>query len=129
MKARNHSKKRDAILAKICSTSSHPTAEWVYRELKDDFPDLSLATVYRNIGLFEEEGTIASVGTVAGQERFDGNTAPHGHFICHHCRAVIDFAKPDASADVLATLEHMGLRPDRVDLTAYGTCNTCLEAR
>ena len=52
MKSRNYSKKREAILEKIRSTTSHPTAEWVYRELKEEHPDLSLGTVYRNIGLF-----------------------------------------------------------------------------
>jgi len=129
MTARNHSKKREAILRKIRSTTSHPTAEWVHRELKEDFPDLSLATVYRNIGLFREEGEVASVGTVAGQERFDGNPKPHGHFVCRLCRAVIDFGGPETHPEVLASLDRIGLSADRIDLTAYGTCNTCLEVR
>ena len=38
-----NSVKRDAILKKICSTKSHPTAELVYSELKSEFPDLSFA--------------------------------------------------------------------------------------
>ena len=128
MKTKNHSKKREAILAKIRSTTSHPTAEWVYRELKDEYPDLSLGTVYRNIGLFREEGEIISVGTVAGQERFDGNTMPHGHFVCQVCRAVIDFAGPDAHPEVAAALNRLGVRAERVELTAYGSCRTCLKA-
>ena len=129
MQLRNHSKKREAILEKLRSTTSHPTAEWVHRELKEDFPDLSLATVYRNIGLFKEEGEIVSVGTVAGQERFDGNTAPHAHFVCQRCRAVIDFDGPEAQPEVLTLLEGMGFLANRVDLTAYGACNNCLEDR
>jgi len=129
MQVRNHSKKREAILAKIRSTKSHPTAEWVYRELKEDFPDLSLATVYRNIGLFREEGDVVCVGTVAGQERFDGNPIPHGHFVCRVCRVVIDIEGPDAQPKALASLKDMGLHADRIELIAYGSCNTCLEAR
>ena len=129
MATRNHSKKREAILAKLRSTTSHPTAEWVYLELKEDFPDLSLATVYRNIGLFKKEGEIISVGTVAGQERFDGNPAPHGHFVCRLCQAVIDIEKAESSPEVLTLLECKGFQVDRVDITAYGTCNTCLEVR
>ena len=128
MTSRKYSKKRAAILAKICSTTAHPTAEWVYRELKDAYPDLSLGTVYRNISLFKEAGEIVSVGTVDGQERFDGNTTPHGHFICRTCRAVIDFAGPEDTPDVTDLLEDMGVRVDRVDVTVSGVCGMCLEA-
>jgi len=127
MKVKHHSRKREAILAKIRSTTSHPTAEWVYRELKDEYPDLSLGTVYRNIGLFREEGEIISVGTVAGQERFDGNPLPHGHFVCEACRAVIDFDGPETHPEVTAALERLGVRAERVEMTAYGTCHQCLK--
>lgn len=58
--------------------------------LKPDIPDLSLGTVYRNLALFREEGKAMSVATVAGQERFDGRTHPHAHFICEKCGRVDD---------------------------------------
>ena len=126
MKTRNYSRKREAILAKICSTKTHPTAEWVYHELKEQYPDLSLATVYRNIALFKEDGNVVSVGTVSGQERFDGDIAPHGHFICNECNAVIDI---DTSTEHPAIITHLKdsqlFKVDRVDLTAYGLCNMC----
>ena len=59
---RKHSRKRDAILECLRCTTSHPTAEWVYNQLKPTIPDLSLATVYRNLAMFKAEGTIDSVG-------------------------------------------------------------------
>ena len=43
------SRKRDAILACVCSTDTHPTAEWVYTQLKPEIRDLSLGTVYRHV--------------------------------------------------------------------------------
>ena len=43
-----YSKKREAILTAIRSTSCHPSAEWVYQTLKPEHPELSLGTVYRN---------------------------------------------------------------------------------
>ena len=128
MKTRNHSKKREAILTKIRSTTSHPTAEWVYQELKNEHPDLSLATVYRNINLFKEDGAIVSVGTVAGQERIDGNTLPHTHFVCLSCRAVIDVALPAPEAESVAKLQRAGFQVERVDLTVHGTCETCVKS-
>ena len=73
---RKYSKKREAIFSCICSTDTHPSAEWVYNQLKPQIPDLSLATVYRNLALFKREGRIVSVGVVQNLERFDANTAP-----------------------------------------------------
>ena len=68
--ARKHSRKRDAILECLRCTTSHPTAEWVYTQLKPTIPDLSLATVYRNLAMFKDEGTIDSVGVYNGLEPF-----------------------------------------------------------
>ena len=82
---RRQSKKRDAIREILLASYDHPSVEEIYRRLKPDIPDLSLGTVYRNLALFREEGKAMSVATVAGQERFDGRTHPHAHFICEKC--------------------------------------------
>jgi Fur family peroxide stress response transcriptional regulator len=91
---RKHSGKRDAILRIIRSTKSHPSAQWVYERLKPRIPNLSLATVYRNINIFREEGTVMSVGVVNGEERFDGVVDPHPHLVCDRCGKVIDLPCP-----------------------------------
>lgn len=129
-RVRNNSKKRDAILAKIRSTNIHPTAEWIYHELKSEYPDLSLGTVYRNLSLFKEEGQIISVGTVRGQERFDAYTAPHAHFLCNECGAVIDVdAEVDSESIHSQVNEKYGFAVDSHELTFHGICKRCLEAR
>ncbi len=126
MKRQNFSKKREAIFQSICSTDIHPTAEWVYNDLKPRYPDLSLGTVYRNIALFKEQGMIVSVGTVAGQERIDGNTKPHAHFICTGCGAVIDIheMKDDKSLDYSVT-DAYGFKVEYHSLCFYGKCTAC----
>ena len=80
-----HFRKRDAILTCLRSTDTHPSAEWIYENVRQEIPDISLATVYRNLSLFKEQGMISSLGTVKGIERFDGNVEPHVHFICSEC--------------------------------------------
>ncbi|MBQ7857468.1 MAG: transcriptional repressor, partial [Oscillospiraceae bacterium] len=85
-----HFKKRDAILACVKGTDVHPSADWVYDRMRQEYPDISLGTVYRNLTLFKKQGMIQSLGTVGGVERFDGNTDPHVHFICTGCDSVID---------------------------------------
>ena len=73
---RKNSRKRQAILEALCATREHPTAEMLYQQLKPDYPELSLGTVYRNLGVLAEEGLAVSVVRVAGQERYDATTAP-----------------------------------------------------
>ena len=79
---RRHSRKRDAILNCIRQSRVHPSAEWIYAQLKPEHPDLSLGTVYRNLALFRESGEVVCVATVRGADRLDACTEPHAHFIC-----------------------------------------------
>ena len=114
--------KSDAIREILLASYDHPSVEEIYRRLKPDIPDLSLGTVYRNLALFREEGKAMSVATVAGQERFDGRTHPHAHFICEKCGRVddVDVVLPET----LVT----GEMPGEVRswaLTFYGICRCC----
>lgn len=126
MTPRRHSKKRDAILDVIRSTTSHPSAEWVYAQLRPAYPDISLGTVYRNIALFRQEGVIRTVGVVSGIERYDGNTTSHPHFICKNCGSVID-VEGALPPDNVELSEKYGFLVDSSEITYYGTCADCNE--
>ena len=123
---RKHSRKRDAILACVRATDCHPTAEWVYQQLKPSIPDLSLGTVYRNLALFREEGLIDSIGETDGAERFDGNLTPHAHVICSCCGAVIDCFEVRLPSSVFdAASEETHARIDGCKLVFSGLCESC----
>ena len=116
-------KKRNAIYDCLCSTDTHPSAEMVHEMLHKEHPDISLATVYRNLAKFKAEGKITSVATVHGIERFDANTDPHVHFICSSCNAVIDLHQipmPRYKAE-----ECGGCRIESCALTLTGVCGSC----
>jgi Fur family peroxide stress response transcriptional regulator len=85
------SRQRAAILTFLQSRKDHPTAELVYTNVKEEFPNISLGTVYRNLNQLAEAGMVAkhSFGTSA-TDHFDYDTTPHQHFICNECKAVID---------------------------------------
>ena len=126
---RKHSRKRDAILACVRSTTCHPSADWVYQQLKPAIPDLSLGTVYRNLSMFKDEGLIISVGTVDGLERFDGNPAPHTHFVCTRCSAVLDLMEINLGDDFLQDVhETAGGSITDYRLSFYGLCPDCMQA-
>ena len=125
---RKSSRKRDAILEAIKSTTEHPNAEWVYAKVKPCFPELSFATVYRNIKVFVEDGDIICVGTVNGQERYDGNTRPHIHFICNGCGRVMDVGLYGKEETLYERLEdELGVKVITHNLSFSGLCSECLE--
>ena len=121
-------RKRNAILRYLQQVTNHPSAETIYAELKAEIPDLSIGTVYRNLSLFKQQGLAVTVATVNGVERFDGNTAPHVHFICNDCHAVIDLHEllPPESLSVNAAA-CVGGKVDTYQLCFTGLCRNCCE--
>ena len=121
-------RKRDAILTCLRQTVVHPSADWVFAQLKPEIPDLSLGTVYRNLALFKEQGLIMSLGTVNGVERFDGNTKPHVHFVCTGCSDVSDLPVVKIPAELnRQVVTATGGRIETCQLTFTGECKNCLE--
>ena len=121
-----HFRKRDAILSCLRATTSHPSADWIYENVKKEIPNISLGTVYRNLSLFKDQGLISSLGTVKGVERFDGNTAPHVHFICTGCGKIVDLPElsvPEALNNAAALAS--GGRVNSCQLNFTGLCGDC----
>ena len=119
-------RKRNAILNCLHSSDAHPSAETVYAMLKTEMPDISLATVYRNLALFKQQGKIISLGNINGVERFDGNTHPHVHFICSCCGSVLDLRDiqiPDQLCRAAAA--ESGAWVEECRLTFTGVCSQC----
>ncbi len=127
-RAIRYSKKREAILTQIQGTSCHPSAEWVYQQLRLLHPDLSLGTVYRNLAFFRERGLVRSVGVVQGQERFDAITTPHSHFVCNCCGTVLDLpdVRPERGLEQTVSTQY-GFAVERCELTFYGLCPNCTD--
>jgi len=119
-------RKRSAILTCLRQSREHPSAEMVYALLRDSHPDISLATVYRNLSWFRNQGMIQSLGTVQGAERFDACTHPHAHFICTGCGSVTDF--PEISLPYEEGREAgaaVGLQVQSCQLVYSGLCQNC----
>ena len=69
-----------AIFAAVAGTASHPTADEVWRAVRRDHPDLSFATVYKNLNKFVDLGLARSL-EAGGPARFDANTDDHCHIV------------------------------------------------
>ena len=121
-----NSKQRQKMLSILRATKSHPTATWVYEQLKKEYPSLSLGNVYRNLKILVEQGAVRELKFGSTFDRYDGNVIPHYHFICESCGAIKDI-ELDHEADLNKKVEEMtNYHVDHHRLEFYGTCDSCL---
>ena len=85
-----YSRQREAIKSCLMMRHDHPTAEMLYRDLRTEYPKISLGTVYRNLALLESLGEIQRITCGDGMEHYDANIMEHYHLICCECGGVFD---------------------------------------
>ncbi len=83
-------RQKEAIMAVLRGTTSHPTADWVYDEVRKEIPNISLGTVYRNLRLLCQSGEISELDLCGNLSRFDARLDDHYHFRCEKCGRVFD---------------------------------------
>ena len=81
MKTLKYSRQRESIKANLMSRRDHPTADALYASIREEFPNISLGTVYRNLNLLADIGEAIKITTPDGGDRFDARTNPHYHSI------------------------------------------------
>lgn len=122
-----HSRQREAIKDFLMTRYDHPTADVVYSNLRNEFPNISLGTVYRNLTLLSDLGEILKLNMGDGVDHFDGNVAPHFHFICTSCHSVIDLG---LDKDALKGIDEVAGRDFDGKITGhtahfFGLCSSC----
>ena len=119
------SKQRKSILKVINGTSSHPTANWIYEQVKKTISGISLGTIYRNLRLLKENGQISELDLAGSVGRFDGNAQNHYHFRCEQCGRVFDVDEPvDKTIDVRVA-QKTGFKVTHHRLEFCGLCRDC----
>ena len=82
---------RTAIYKALVETTEHPSAEMVFRQVRQVFPSISLDTVNRTLLTLSDMGTAFIVEGSGDAKRFDANLDSHQHFKCVRCKRIIDF--------------------------------------
>ncbi len=119
------SKQRNRILELLRSTGSHPTADWLYDQLKKEFPRLSLGTVYRNLSTLIDQGLVKKIHFGSTFDRFEANIQPHYHLICESCGTILDFEMPiyDDLNQQAKQLTNFNIRHHKLEF--FGMCESC----
>lgn len=122
---KKYSYQRELVKTYLLNHLTHPTAEEIYTDLKKDNPNLSLATVYRNLKLLISEGVVEVVAVIGGKEHYDTVLHKHDHFICNKCGKIFDL-----NCESFLTKDNytaLGSEFDISDhkLNLYGICPAC----
>jgi len=119
------SRQRERILNLLRNTDTHPTASWIYDEIKKDFTNLSMGTVYRNINILLDQNLIQKIEAGSSFDRFDANVSTHYHFICRECGSIDDL-QMDVLEDLNTDLSKLtNYQAERHRLDFYGLCPSC----
>lgn len=124
---------RIAILDVLQSRpDTHLTAEEIYECVREQYPDIGLATVYRTILLLSDLHLIDKLNLDDGYVRYeigkkhgDAGSHHHHHLICLGCGKVFSF-----EGDMLDSLENkikeaMGFETIDHEVKLYGYCKEC----
>lgn len=116
---------RNRILEVVQSTTAHPTASWVYDEVRSAMPSISLGTVYRNLSVLEAQGFIQKISCGDEQDRYDANVYPHIHYYCTSCERVSDVHDELADKRLGKLVGELDAHVSSHSLICYGKCKNC----
>ena len=114
-----NTKQRKVVLDIINNSDNHLDAYLIYKEARNSIPNISLGTIYRNLGLLEEENLIKSI-IVEGIKHYD-KVIPHYHFICKKCQSIIDIF----DLDIVSINKYNKNLVDDYEIVLKGICYKC----
>ncbi len=126
MNTLKYSRQRESIQNYLSSSFDHPTADMVYMHVKNEYPSISLGTVYRNLNLLVELGQAIKINTPNGGHRYDGQIVPHNHFICTHCGEVIDLEMSQINSINDLSGNPFAGEIESHSTVFFGRCTSCL---
>lgn len=118
---------RHAILSYLYRNNCHPTADDIYKALENDFPNMSVATVYNNLKVFKVADLIQELTFGDNSSRFEVNHQEHYHVVCKRCGHIEDLQYPCVTDIEALAEEKTGFKIDFHRVDVVGLCPECQE--
>ena len=120
-----YSKQRDLIYQTVCNHPIHPTADEVFQLVKQELPQIGIATVYRNLGSLSQQHILRRYRGEDGVDRFDASTHEHPHFHCTICQKLYDYPMENFDQLKSILLGKSKFIETGIDVTVKGVCDRC----
>ena len=107
---------------KILSNHAHPTIDELYKQIKTEYPSISLATVYKNLNTLINENLVVEVNSPNQKAKYDIYEHPHIHLVCSNCGNDQDIN----ASDQTHLEQKIGNLIDRLNIVAnISNCSKC----
>lgn len=128
MKATPVTPQRRLLLSIMREAGRHLDAKEVYRRASERDPNISLATVYRNLRVFEKQGLINERHLGQARCYYEmKRLGEHQHLVCEACGQVIEFESPLLRKLVAEVQRKSNFSVTKVEVYLKGYCHKCKE--
>ncbi len=120
---------RIAIYQEVLNSFNHPSAEAIYKNIRETHPTISFDTVNRTLLTFAEMGLIQIVEGSGSVRRFDPNAEQHHHLRCIRCGEIIDFYHKKYNQLEIPKEIPEKFFVNKIRVVLEGICNSCRESK
>ena len=119
-----NTKQRAVVLDAVRSLHNHPTSADIYDVVHRDHPNVSRATVYRNLSVLSERGEVLRIPVPNAADRYDFRCDNHFHAKCSRCGGVFDI-ETEGVDPFARIVNDYGFQVTGFDLAFSGVCPDC----
>ena len=101
----------------------HPTSDELILYMNKTHPDVSLATIYRNLSILLEDGVVIKL-KLGNSNIYEAVKEKHYHFVCRECKNIIDIPL-DKMNEIMIPKEIMDNQIVDHDFVFFGYCKNC----
>ena len=125
-KAHRLTPQRVLILSVVAEGGGHMGVDDVFRRVKELYPYMDIATVYRTLHLFKKLGVVTEVpmGDRLHYELTDPNSRHH-HMVCRICSGAFDLSPSYLEEFRRTLIRDFGFEPDLEHFAVGGRCAGC----
>ena len=117
---------RLAVCRALAGNTSHPTAQALFKQLRPNFPSLSLATVYNTLQTLADTNLIHELGEAGdGAIHYDADPSPHVNLVCTRCHRIEDFPDAPLAPVTRKVASNSGYELRGARVVYYGLCPKC----
>lgn len=120
---------RQAVLVDelLAASAEFRTAQDLYAQLRSAGARIGQTTVYRQLALLAEQGSVDVIRTPHGETAYRtcAGTDHHHHLICRCCSRTVELAGPEVEQWLTTVTMKAGFTDIEHSLEIVGTCGSC----